>query len=291
MSIPGFGWAQHIGAERNLIPSDRLILQHLAGAANAEGICWPGQPTIKKYTGLAIRTIRERLPKLEAAGLIAIIAKVGCATHYRILRPINGVDTAPEPRQDVSRSPRQNVSRSEPKLPTAPAECAPVTPANSSWVDGVDPGNSCIEPRNITAGTPADGCPEPLRSKNNPKTRASAREGSEVLDSDFGRKEVAAAPPVPPDRELTVPEIMANRAKAAADLDALPPELQAMLRRLGRAVTTDKPVRSFSPKERTEHLDKLSTPHKRPIKPAYLPPHQLPWRRAQLATSAMSIAA
>ncbi|GIW79247.1 MAG: hypothetical protein KatS3mg105_1054 [Gemmatales bacterium] len=59
------GLAGKIGA------SATLVYLHLADRANADGECWPAISTIAKDTGLAPRTVKAALKRLEDEGLIS----------------------------------------------------------------------------------------------------------------------------------------------------------------------------------------------------------------------------
>ena len=52
--------------------ADRMVLIYLADKANGIGVCWPGQETIVRFTGLAIRTVRAAVRRLEGLHLISL---------------------------------------------------------------------------------------------------------------------------------------------------------------------------------------------------------------------------
>ena len=93
MSILGFAWALERGATLGLPLADRMVLIYLADKANGIGVCWPGQETIVRFTGLAIRTVRAAVRRLEGLRLISLEEAPGIATRYHInreLTPANG---------------------------------------------------------------------------------------------------------------------------------------------------------------------------------------------------------
>ena len=93
MSAPAFAWALECGAALELLPADRLVLIYLADMANGAKVCWPGQPLIARFTGLAPNTVIAALKRLEARQLIRAEPSPGRVTRYHILRadtPANG---------------------------------------------------------------------------------------------------------------------------------------------------------------------------------------------------------
>ena len=164
MSAPAFAWAIEQGFLRDLKPSDRLLLQYLADQADVNGECFPGQERIRKYTGLALRTIRAGIPRLAAEGLIWVEERQGYVTHYRLNRATNGIDPAPPPRQNVTGD---------------PGKMSPTTPANSYRVPGIEPrqnvtgtpANEHGGPRQMVMVTPANCSPDPLGTQGSKKGR------------------------------------------------------------------------------------------------------------------------
>jgi Helix-turn-helix domain len=178
MSIPAFGWALEQGVRLKLLASDRLVLIYLADLANGALVCWPGQPLIERFTGLAPNTVMVSLKRLERAQLIRAETSPGRATRYHILRnvaPANGAGVA------ADYPPKSNRG--------APANGAGVPPQNV----GDHPRNRQAEPPHNLRPTPANGAPDPSSTQErDPKSRASAREASKILR--FGKKQEDAAP-------------------------------------------------------------------------------------------------
>jgi hypothetical protein len=240
MSIPAFAWAIEQGHAHNLLPSDRLVLIYLADKANGVRVCWPGQETIVKYTGLALRTVRAALPRLAKAKLIQLEERSGRATVYHILR-----EDSPTPRQDVAGS-------------------HPATPANGAGVSMPDPGNQCIEPRQLVAPTPAIRPPEPyLSKKEEPKRRASAPEARLSDSGDVG-KEAGHADPAAPD---------------PLDRPVDPGQFQALLASLTRGFQNNYPPR-VSGLSRAEQIEAMAD------KPAWRPGAVSPEQLAALRRNA-----
>lgn len=247
MSIPAFAWAMERGREHDLTPAERLVLIYLADKANGIRECWPSQQTIRDFTGLALRTIREVLPRLAERGLIRIVAKIGCATHYHILRATD--------------QPRQNVPRSEPR------QNVPTTPANGDGVKRVDPGKWCIEPRQMVRLTPAKCTPEPLSEPLSEPKRDVFFSGQ--------RKEPPREAPEP---EPTPEEVMANRQRQLDELAAASPDVAMVVARLGKAMGTNVrfPLGSKALRSPSEQRDEVAPRWK----PVALTPEQLAMARA-----------
>jgi Helix-turn-helix domain len=176
MSAPAFAWALERGAALGLTPSERLVLIYLADMANGERVCWPGQPRIVRYTGLAPNTVIATLKKLGEKQLIRAETSPGRVTHYLILReltPANGAGATP-------------------------ANSVVVTPANGA---GAPPQNVYPHPRNRSAKpphdlgvTPANGGGDPSTSQESyPKKAAQGAEASEVSSLGNEGKQARAA--------------------------------------------------------------------------------------------------
>ncbi len=67
MSVKALSWAW----EQELAEGEKLLLMAIADHADDEGVCWPGQAGLARKIGRTDRTVRTRLVKLEALGLIA----------------------------------------------------------------------------------------------------------------------------------------------------------------------------------------------------------------------------
>ena len=183
LSAPAFAWALERGCALRLSPAQRLVLIYLADKANGARVCWPGQETIVRFTGLALRTVRSVIHELSKLQLIRVEATAGYVTKYHIIRADtpadgNGVDhnhpgkSSQGTQANGNRAPRQNVS--------------------------AHPGKRRPEPRDITTGTPAKCPPEPsINQEENLKTRTHVREG-EVQDLNPGKQASEEAPPKAP---------------------------------------------------------------------------------------------
>lgn len=178
MSVPAFAWAIEQGFLHDLKPSDRLLLQYLADQADANYDCWPGQERIRKYTGLALRTIRAGLPRLAAEGLVKLEERQGIVTRYHLNIATNGVDPAPPPRQNVTGD---------------PGKLSPTTPANSYRVPGNEPRQSVTGtpanehggPRQMVTVTPANCHPDPLRDPRKKERKEDRLSASASSASEF----------------------------------------------------------------------------------------------------------
>lgn len=191
------------GRAKKLAPSDRLVLLVLADRANGARFCWPSLPRIAGDTGLSARTVHTAVHRLAGAGLIRMELK-GRLTHYHILRPADGE----EPLQPLQGSNSHNATR--PLQPLQPESC-----------------KSRVQTLATIASKPTK--KEPLR-----EPRARGRAQGEGFNSHLGKegsKQAAAA-----ERPPTPAEIEASRKRREADLAAMPPEVAAVLRRLGSAV-------------------------------------------------------
>lgn len=151
MSAPAFAWAMERGASLRLSPAERLVLLYLADKANGSRVCWPGQETIERFTGLALKTIRAAIAKLVDLSLIAVEKRPGIVTRYHILRPATPVNGSGVDHPDPGKS-----SQGYPGNPS------PTTPVNGTGVLTPDPGKSDTEPRYILPVTPVNRRPEPV---------------------------------------------------------------------------------------------------------------------------------
>lgn len=184
MSCPAFAWALERGATLKLLASDRLVLIYLADMANGEMVCWPSQETIVRWTGLALRTVREALHRLDARQLIRVESSAGCLPKYHILRPITPANGSGVTGVD-------------------PGRMSPTTPANGNGEPRQNvptyPGKSGTEPRQMVPKTPADRIPDPSTTQErDPRARAPAREGRQDFQIREAGKQAAAPPPMPP---------------------------------------------------------------------------------------------
>ena len=167
MSAPAFAWALERGATLSLKPAERLVLLYLADMANGERVCWPGQPTIMRFTGLKMTTVRAAVRQLAAKHLIAVEAQPGIVTRYHILRPVTP----------------SNGHGVESVTPVKTAQGHPVKMAQGTPMKGDgDPVPVLTEPRAHLALTPPNGHTDPSYTQEvDPKRRASAPEESQVL--------------------------------------------------------------------------------------------------------------
>ena len=214
MSIPGFAWALEQGAALGLHAADRLVLIYLADKANGIGVCWPGQETIVRFTGLSLRTVRTSIHRLAKLGPITLEEAPGIATRYiinRDLTPANGT----------------GVDGADPGKPAHgyPGNIARGTPANGTGAprqtSTPHPGKSCTEPRQNLHGTPANQHPEPLREPlREPRGARGAREGkaSVGINSHSSQEHIQPAPHLLPAAPYASPD--EARATFAAYLAA-----------------------------------------------------------------------
>ena len=158
MSAPAFAWAMEQGASLRLSPSERLVLLYLADKANGSRVCWPGQETIERFTGLAQKTIRAAIAGLVRAALIAVDKRPGIVTRYHILRPVTPVNGSGVDQPDPGNPSGGDHANPGKMYPTTPVNGAVVTPVNC---DVVDP-ESHPQPRYILPVTPVNRRPEPV---------------------------------------------------------------------------------------------------------------------------------
>ncbi len=171
MSAPAFAWALERGASLSLKPAERLVLLYLADMANGERVCWPGQPTIMRFTGLKMTTVRAAVRQLAAKHLIAVEAQPGIVTRYHILRPVTP----------------SNGHGAESVTPTKTAQghpCCTKMALQGTPMKG--DGDPCAHfgrnPVPIWPLTPPNGHTDPSYTQEvDPKRRASAPEASQVL--------------------------------------------------------------------------------------------------------------
>ena len=189
MSAPAFAWALERGATLSLKPAERLVLLYLADMANGLKVCWPGQPLIVRFTGLAPNTVTVAIKRLAAMQLIRVEATPGKVAKYHILRP----DT--------------------------PANGGVATPANGGVVYEPTPANRMVvppqnvgeHPRKCDGQPPHDlRRPPPNRGDDpsytqevDPKRRASAPEAGKILS--FPEKQEARTPTPGPPTKATTP--------------------------------------------------------------------------------------
>ena len=284
MSAPAFGWALERGATLKLLAADRLVLIYLADMANGERVCWPGQEKIVEFTGLALRTVRTSLHRLERMQLIRAETKDGYVTRYHILRPLTPANGTGDTQANQHRG----------------------TPANGNGgprqIVPTHPGKSCAEPRQMGTLTPANGTPDPSTTQErDPRARAPAREASKILG--FGKKQEDAAPPSTPPATpgsddfnsfLEAPSpskaLPAEIEQEVIHGEVLPPDAPlgpqatgAFVHSLARNFQNNYPPRAprLSPSEQID----LCQPKSR-IRPAYLPDAVLRLARMQLAERA-----
>jgi hypothetical protein len=135
VSFAAVAWALEQGADLGLKPAERLVLIYLADKANGDQFCFPGQPLIAKFTGLAPNTVMNVLRKLEKRQLIRAEASPGRVSKYHILRahtPANGVGVSDH----------------------TPANCEVVTPANDGVVHPPTPANRGVVPPQTVGWSP-----------------------------------------------------------------------------------------------------------------------------------------
>ena len=271
MSIPGFAWALEQGAALGLHAADRLVLIYLADKANGIGVCWPGQETIVRFTGLSLRTVRTSIHRLAKLGPITLEEAPGIATRYiinRDLTPANGtgVDGA-DPGKPEHGYPG-NIARGTPANGTgAPRQTSPP-----------HPGKSCTEPRQNLHGTPANQHPEPLREPlREPRGAREARPGkaSVGINSHSSQEHIQPAPHLLPAAPYASPDearatfaayLAAKRREAHPEVEA--PEPKASAKQVRRAAAAAiYSLRKYAPAEgvkpersRSEQIDAVLRP-------------------------------
>ena len=266
MSAPAFAWALERGATLALKPAERLVLLYLADMANGAKVCWPGQPLIVRFTGLAPNTVTVAIKRLAAMQLIRVEATPGKVAKYHILRP----DT--------------------------PANGGAVTPANGGVVYEPTPANRMVVPPQNVGGHPrkCDGQPPhdlrrppPNRGDDpsytqvsDPKRRASAPEAGKILS--FPEKQEARTPTSePPTKAATSGSSHPEPEDDNPPVD--PGVALAVLDDLKRSLR----MRAYPPRAAVMSPDEMATaacgmPH---VRPAYLPDDVLAALRADARRS------
>jgi len=69
MSVQAIDWALRL--VENITPTQKLILICLANHADPDGVCWPSQTVVSRYSGLSRDAVNRNIRDLEAIGLIA----------------------------------------------------------------------------------------------------------------------------------------------------------------------------------------------------------------------------
>jgi hypothetical protein len=166
------------GATLSLSPSERLVLLYLSDTANGSKVCWPGQETIVRFTGLALRTVRAVIPALVRYGLIEVESRPGVVTRYHILRsdtPANGHGGNDEHPGNPSQGTPADSARVAHQTPAnsipPPGNPSQGDPGNMSHGDQGDPGKCDTGPRQMVMPTPAKCTPEPKRTKKENQER------------------------------------------------------------------------------------------------------------------------
>jgi hypothetical protein len=245
MSIPAFAWAMERGRALKLLPSERLVLIYLADMANGARVCWPGQETIVQFTGLALRTVRSAVDRLVGRGLIRVEDSPGRVMRYHILRddtPAND-DGVGKPNGQVVHNPGKSSQgkRSQPRqnVPT-------------------HPGNSCIEPRDISTETPAKCLTDPYLPKKETLERGACAPEAKAQNLDSGGKErqqasqQAAPEAADPDARVSEEAFAAVRRAIAGEPEAEPvPDAQRMeARNIVGGLTRHLGQREYAPGRR-----------------------------------------
>jgi hypothetical protein len=234
MSIPSFAWALERGRALGLSPAERLVLIYLADKANGERFCFPGQETIRGYTGLALNTIAAVIRKLVERKLIRLDQSPGIVTKYHILRehaPANDEGVA-KPNGKVIHSPRKSDRGA---------------PANGGVVSHADPLKSPAEPPQMRAKTPANERDEPYLTKKENLERGACAPEAKAQNLDSGGKEASQPasepPPAPPayDPTFTTDE---PKADPEAAQQAYAAALRAVRLRNPKRLATKYPANS-----------------------------------------------
>jgi len=180
MSIEASSWAWRL---QGLTASQKLVLLALADHANEDGICWPGQKSISKKTGLSERTVKRARSDLEKKELISVERRPGKGGGNRSNRYILELG------QSANLTPPHDKTGQE-------AKCQPDTPK----VTPRHPQSATVTPKPTTEPPgskrpPQGGCgflwPEGLFSKRLEKTvlKISEKDRQTFLDEIFSNLE------------------------------------------------------------------------------------------------------
>lgn len=102
---------------------EKLVLLCLADFADDDGTCWPGIELLMERTGMAERTVREHLKRLEAAALLERERRVGQSAVYRISAVPRPSQSA-EPEAEMPKQEQEEIPSDQQNLPVQPAESA-----------------------------------------------------------------------------------------------------------------------------------------------------------------------
>jgi hypothetical protein len=113
----------------------KLVGLMLSTYMNAEGICWPGKPTLARACAVSKRAVDGAVDRLERAGYLVIERSAGgnpqaCTNHYQATTPavhdVQGLKTSAVQRvQGSKRSAVQMATLSRAADDTSPAPPAP----------------------------------------------------------------------------------------------------------------------------------------------------------------------
>ena len=266
MSAPAFAWALERGASLSLKPAERLVLLYLADMANGAKVCWPGQPLIVRFTGLAPNTVTVAIKRLAAMQLIRVEASPGKVARYHILRP----DT---PANGGVVAPANGGVVYEP----TPAKCVVAPPQNVG-----DHPRKCDgqPPHDLRRPPPNRGDDPSYTQEVDPKRRASAPEAGKIL-SFLEKQEARTPPPEPPTQATTAGSRHSEPEDDNPPVD--PGVALAVLDDLKRSLR----MRAYPPRAAVMSPDEMATAAcgMRHVQPAYLPDDMLAALRADARRS------
>lgn len=139
--------------------TEKLVLLALADNANDAGCCWPSMATIARKCGLSERATRLAMRRLEAAGHVSSVDRVGTSRLYSV-HPGTSCPPAPDasrhdmPVPPAPRAPKSSrTTNSSTKTMSSPKKRAAARAAFElpDWVP-VDPWNGWVDMRRAKGG-------------------------------------------------------------------------------------------------------------------------------------------
>lgn len=170
MSVQHMTWAY----KQELEPGPKFVLVTLANFADGTGSCFPGQERLAKMTGFSLRSVRNHVLTLEAAGLIQRSGRrrddgMKTSDVYQLLMSpaeVAGEVTAESPAESAPESPAKPAGKKQ----ESPAESAathrqnfPTSPAKPAGRNRGHPTAETPSPTQIDPTLPAESAGSTVR--------------------------------------------------------------------------------------------------------------------------------